>query len=44
MKEEVDIISEKGLDIKKVNKAISKVARQWFFEQLDQIIIGNEEN
>jgi len=35
MKEEMDILAEKGLEPKDVNKFISDVARPWFLEQLD---------
>lgn len=40
MKEESDILKEKGLEAKEVNGMISKVARQWFMEQLDKVILG----
>ena len=36
MKEEQDIMAEKGLEPKDVNGMISKVARQWFMEELDK--------
>ncbi len=36
MKEEMDILAEKGLEPKEVNGMISKVARIWFMEQLDK--------
>jgi hypothetical protein len=36
MKEESDIMEENELDPKKINGAISKVARGWFMEQLDK--------
>ena len=36
MKEEMDILSDLGLEPKEVNGMISKVARTWFMEQLDK--------
>lgn len=36
MKEELDIMTEKGLEPKEVNSKISKVARDWFMNQLDE--------
>jgi hypothetical protein len=39
MEEESDVLSELGLVQKDVNSLISKVARNWFFEQLDNFYI-----
>lgn len=36
MKEEQDVMQEKGIDPKECNGMISKVARTWFMEQLDK--------
>lgn len=36
MKEEMDIMIEKGIEPKTVNGKISKVARRWFMDQLDK--------
>lgn len=36
MKEELDIMKEKGLEPKSINGTVSKVARRWFMEQLDK--------
>jgi hypothetical protein len=38
MKEELDVMSEKGLEPKEVNGLMSKIARDWFFEQLNKHI------
>ena len=35
IKEESDIMYEKGLEPKDVNSMISKIARTWFIEQLN---------
>jgi hypothetical protein len=40
LKEESDLIIKENLDSKKVSKYISQIARKWFFEQLDKIVIG----
>lgn len=40
MKEETDIIIEKNLEWKQVNGMISKIARTWLIEQLDNEIIN----
>jgi len=40
MKEELDKMTEAGLEPKEVNGMISKVARTWFMEQLDKEILG----
>lgn len=34
MKEESDVMEEKGLEPKEVNSLISRVARQWFMQQI----------
>jgi len=36
MKEELDVMAEKGLEPKEVNGMISKVARRWFMDELDK--------
>ena len=36
IKEESDVLGEKGLETKKVNSTVSKIARDWFKEKLDQ--------
>lgn len=36
MKEEADVMKDRGLEPKEVNGKISQVARQWFMEQLDK--------
>lgn len=40
MKEEMDVLAERGLEPKEVNGLISKVARTWFMEELDKEIMG----
>lgn len=36
IKEEIDVLQERGLTTKQVNAKISKIAREWFMEQLDK--------
>ena len=40
MKEETDVLSDRNLEPKEVNKFISVVARRWFMEQLDKLIMS----
>lgn len=40
LKEESDLIVKDNLDSKKVSKYISQIARKWFFERMDKIVIG----
>lgn len=39
MKEELDIMAEKGLEPKEVNGKISDIARRWFMEELDKEVM-----
>jgi hypothetical protein len=36
IKEELDIMAEKGLEPKEVNKHISAIARKWFMTEMDK--------
>jgi hypothetical protein len=38
MKEELDVMTEKGLEPKDVNGAISAIARRWFQDELNKQI------
>jgi hypothetical protein len=40
MKEDMDILEENGLTMKDVGGTVSKIARRWFMEKLDNEILG----
>lgn len=40
--EEIDTLTSNGLCAKDVNGAISKAAREWYFEYLDKIVFGDK--
>ena len=42
MEEEQDVMSQKGLEPKDVNKMVSKIARIWFMSELDKYFLKGE--